>query len=53
MSKKQSSHADKDELRPEYDLRSLLLVGVGSGRKTPKQTPPKYSPASTTVRRKK
>ena len=35
--KKKSNRPAQDDLRPEYDLRSLRLVAVGPGRKMPKR----------------
>ena len=34
--KKKPNQSPKDDLRPEYDLRSLRLVAVGPGRKMSK-----------------
>jgi hypothetical protein len=37
--KKKLHKAAPDDLRPEYDLRSLWLLAVGPGRKMPKRVP--------------
>jgi hypothetical protein len=36
--KKKRSHPEEDDLRPEYDLSTMRLIGVGPGRKLSAKT---------------
>ena len=42
--RKKSNRADQDDLRPEYDFRSLRVVARGPGRKTPASPAIKLAP---------
>ena len=42
--KMKSSRAVRDDLRPEYDFRSLRVVARGPGRKIPKSLPIQLAP---------
>ena len=42
--RKKSSRALQDDLRPEYDFRSLRVVASGPGRKSPKSRPIQLAP---------
>jgi len=42
--KKKSNRARQDDLRPEYDFRSLRVEARGPGRKKPKSNPIQLAP---------
>jgi hypothetical protein len=42
--KKKSNQEPEDELRPEYDFRSLQVVARGPGRKKPTETTIRLAP---------
>ncbi|OFW35643.1 MAG: hypothetical protein A3J28_12550 [Acidobacteria bacterium RIFCSPLOWO2_12_FULL_60_22] len=42
--RKKSNRAVQDDLRPEYDFRSLRVVARGPGRKTPKSPAVQLAP---------